>query len=236
MDKCDLEKIFGDLGARLPTSIDGNDSYTFTSENLPLPPSQMETQKLYIKKSLHCYNDIFQIDKLYFNAQKETYRNLGLLILAAVFHPEPSEIIVKLNHAESDILNLIVEYKHFYLDKIYPGYHTKPVYFEYYPTLSWKHPFNECVDPKHLPCFGLTHMKDFLYKSNWESRDTIRIFGSGKGMVKFAELLLNAALPQNEEDEYELEAESGFRGVGINSAEVTMLLPGHIFWFDEHWS
>ncbi len=69
----------------------------------------------------------------------------------------------------------------------------------------------------------------------WNKRDTVKIFGRDTGMVLFAELLLNAALPQNDEDEYELEGEGGFRGVGINSAEVKMFLPGHIFWFDEHW-
>jgi hypothetical protein len=42
-------------------------------------------------------------------------------------------------------------------------------------------------------------------------------------------------LPQNEQDEYALEGEIGFRGVGINSAEATLLLPGHIFWVDEYW-
>lgn len=235
MAKCDLKRIFGDLAVQLPISSDGNESYTFTPENLPVPPSLIETEKLYIKKYLHVYNDIFQIDKLCFDAQKETYRNLGLLILAVVFHPQPSEVIVKLNHAESDILNLIIEYEHPDLEKLYGRYRSKPFGFQYYPALSWKHPFDKCVKPEHLPCFGLTHMKEFVYKKDWESRDTVRIFGTDIGMVKFAELLLNAALPQNETDEYELEGESGFRGVGIDSAEVGLFLPGHIFSFVDDW-
>lgn len=237
MNKCGLENIFGDLAARLPLSSDGNESFTFTFETLPVPPSQIETQNLYIKKGSHIYHPSFKIDSIGFNARKETYRYLGLLILAAVFNPQPSEIIVKLTHAESDILNLIIEYKHFDLVSLYSGYRTKPFYFEYYPALSWKHPFDKCIDPQHLPCFSLTNMEDFQNSDNdWKNRDTVRIFGSDTGMVRFAELLLNAALPQNEEHEYELEGEGGFRGVGINSAEVTMLLPGHTFWFAEHWS
>ena len=236
MNNCDLENIFGDLAARLPVSSDGNESFTFTSESLPVSPSQMETQNLYIKKGSHIYHPSFKIDSIGFNARKETYRYLGLLILAAVFHPQPSEILVKLNHAESDILNLIIEYKHFDLVNTYPGYHTKPLYFEYYPALSWKHPFDKCIDPRHLPCFSLTNMENFHNSDDdWKNRDTVRILGSGTGMVRFAKLLLNAALPQNEQDEYALEGEIGFRGVGINSAEATLLLPGHIFWVDEYW-
>ncbi len=236
MSKCGLEDVFRDLAAQLPLIIDGDDSYTFTSQNLPVPPSLMETEKLYIKKSLHIYNDIFQIDKLYFYAKKETHRNLGLLILAAVFHPQPSEVIVKLNHSESDILNLVIEFEHPDLDKLYGQYRSKPFAFQYYPTFSWKHPFEKCPTLEHLPCFGLTHLKEFVYKKDWGSRDTVRIFGTDIGMVKFAQLLLNAALPDNEENEYELEGEGGFRGVGLNSAEIGMFLPGHIFWVDEHWN
>lgn len=236
-NKCGLETIFGDLAVRLPLSLDGNESFTLTSETLPILPSEIETQNLYIKKRSHIYDSSFKIDSIGFNARKETYRYLGLIILATVFHSQTSEIVVKLNHPESDILNLIIEYKHYDLANPYPGYYTKPLYFEYYPALSWKHPFGKCIDPEHLPCFSLTNMKDFHNsQDDWKNQDTVRIFGSDKGMVRFSELLLNAALPQNEEDEYQLEGEGGFRGVGINSAEATLLLPGHIFWFDEHWS
>ncbi len=52
MGKCGLESIFGDLAARLPLSPDGNESFTFTSENLPIAPSQIETQNLYICESV----------------------------------------------------------------------------------------------------------------------------------------------------------------------------------------
>ncbi len=79
-------------------------------------------------------------------------------------------------------------------------------------------------------------MKEFVYTKDWESRDTVKIFGTDIGMVKFAQLLLNAAQPENEEDEYELEGESGFRGVGRNSAEISMFLPGHTFWVEENWN
>ncbi len=54
-------------------------------------------------------------------------------------------------------------------------------------------------------------------------------------MVQFAELLLNLSLSQNAQDEFELEGESGFRGVGISSAEVRLILPNNLAWIEEHW-
>lgn len=237
MSKCDLESIFFDLAKKLPINSDGEKSFIFTSENLPIPDSLIETTKLYVKKGEHVYAPSFRADSITFYARKETYRYLGLLILSIVFHPEPSEICIKINHTESDVSNLIVEFEHPSLDQLYSGYHTKPFAFEYYPSLPARHPFDRCIKPENLPRFNLTNTEDFLMKEeDWKNRNTVRIFGSDYGLVIFAELLLNAALPQNEESEYELEGESGFRGVGLSSAEVTLLLPGHIYWFDEHWS
>lgn len=236
MSKCDLETIFNSLAKRLPLNTDGNESFTFSIETLPVLPSEIKTENLYIKKSQHTYNDSCRYDSLHFNAHKETYRFLGLLILSAVFHPQPSDVLVKLNHPESDITNLSIESSHSVFPNLPSGYHTKPSEFEYYPKISWKHPFNECIKPENLPCFNLAYREAFPdTDEEWNKRDTVKTFGSDIGMVLFAELLLNAALPQNEEDEYELEGEGGFRGVGINSAEVKMFLPGHVFWFDEHW-
>ncbi len=236
MSNCDLEKIFGGLAEQLPLATNGNESFTFTIENLPVLPSVLETQNLYIKRSQCTYNDSCRYDSVHLNAHKETYRFLGLLILSAVFHPQSSNVLVKLNHPESDITNLAIEFPHSVFPNLPSGYHTKPFAFKYYPMISWKHPFDKCVNPENLPCFSLSYMEGFLNTDEeWNKRDTVKIFGRDTGMVLFAELLLNAALPQNEEDEYSLEGENGFRGVGINSAEVKMFLPGHIFWFDEHW-
>ena len=231
-----MENIFGSLAEHLPHSTDGNESFTFTMENLPILTLTLETQNLYIKRSQHTYNDSCRYDSLNFNAHKETYRFLGLLILSAVFHSQPSNILVRLNHPESDITNLSIESPHLVFPNIPSGYHTKPFAFKYYPAISWKHPFDKCANPENLPCFSLAYMNAFPHTDEeWNKRDTMKIFGRDTGMVLFAELLLNAALPQNDEDEYELEGEGGFRGVGINSAEVRMFLPGHLAWFDEHW-
>ncbi len=156
MSNCDLEKNFGSLAEQLPHAANGNESFTFTIENLPVLPSVLETQNLYVKRSQHTYNESCRYDLVYFNAHKDTYRFLGLLILSAVFHPQPSNVLVKLNHPESDITNLSIEFPHSIFPNLPSGYHTKPFAFEYYPAISWKHPFDECVNPENLPCFSLS--------------------------------------------------------------------------------
>lgn len=235
MKRCDLETIYSDLASQLPSRTDRYESITLSSQNLPLPTSEITTDNLYILKATHDYNDWFRVDALWFFARKETYRYLGLLILSVVFH-RVSEVHVRLNHPHSEIKGLIVEYAYRNIDELTAGYHTQPFAFEYYPQLPAKHPFDRCMLPKDLPCFELSNSKDLNFTDDdWKQRDTVKIFGSDTGLVLFAELLLNLSLPHNEQDEFELEGESGFRGVGISSAEARLLLPGHLAWTEEHW-
>ena len=78
----DLQTIYADLAARLPVETDGSNNLALTAQNLPPPPIQLTTGELYILRREHCYNDWFKIDLVDFFARKETYRRLGLLILA----------------------------------------------------------------------------------------------------------------------------------------------------------
>jgi hypothetical protein len=85
-----------------------------------------------------------------------------------------------------------------------------------------------------LPVFVLTNMDDAIYtEEDWARRDTVRGCGSDAANILFAELLLNAGRPQNPVTEYELEGEGGFRGVGEQSAEMRIFLPGSLGWSDE---
>lgn len=235
MKQCDLQTIYSYVASQLPSRTDGYESIALLSKNLPLPPSKMTTDNLYILKTDHVYNDWFKVDKLWFFAQKETYRYLGLLILSVVFH-RVSQVQVRLSHPHSEIKSLIVEYAYRNINELTAGYHTQPFAFEYYPQLPDKHPFDRCVLPKDLPCFELANSKKLNFTDDdWKQRDTVKIFGSDAGLVLSAELLLNLSLLHNEQDEFELEGENGFRGVGIGSAEAQLFLPGNLAWTEEHW-
>ena len=196
----------------------------------------MTIDDLYITKAEHFYNEWCRAESLSFFAGKETYRHLGLLILSVVFHDRVPRVAVKLDHPHGDIKSLRVEYDQRGIDELTTGYHTRPFAFVYYPQLPGKHPFDRDIPPKHLPRFALAHTGNLNYTDeHWKQRDTVAVSGTGAGLVLCAELLLNLSLPDNEQDEIELEGESGFRGVGIGSAEVRLFLPGHLYWTEEHW-
>lgn len=236
MKQCDLQTIYSDLALQLPTETEGYESITLTSENLPIPSSEIESDHLYVVKVKHTYNDWFTADLLWFYARKETYRCLGLLILSVVFHQRIPKVEVRLNHPHSEIKRLIVEYAPQSINNLTAGYHTQPLAFEYYARLPDKHPFDRSVLPEDLPCFELSNSTDLSFTDgDLKQRETVKFFGSDVGLVAFAELLLNFSVPQNELDEIQLEGESGFRGVGISSAEVSLFLPGHLAWTEEHW-
>ncbi len=236
MKECDLQTIYSGLAFQIPTESGGYESITLSSENLPLPPDEMTSGNLYIVKTKTNYNNWFESDLLWFYARKETYRNLGLLILSVVFHRQVSEIEVEITHPHSEIKRLIVEYAPPNINELPSGYHTQPLAFKYYAQLTAKHPFDRCVLPKDLPCFEVSNSAGLSFTDEaWKQRDKVKIFGSDTGLVAFAEVLLNFSLPQDGLDEIQLEGESGFRGVGISSAEVSLFLPEHYAWTEEHW-
>lgn len=234
--KCGLEDSFGELAAELPTSFDSN-HYILSSQNLPVSPPRLASDRLYIQKCTHGYGDSHRVDSLNFFAHKETYQHLGLLIMAVVFHPQPREVIIELTHPASEIKNLVVEYEHRDLEDLPGGYHTRPDGFVYFPSETSKHPFDREIAPRDLPCFGLTKLTGFMYtEEDWRNRDTVKSFGNDAGSMLFAELLLNVGQAGNTVDEYELEGEAGFRGVGVCSAEVRLYLPGNeLAWEDDNW-
>ncbi len=242
MKKCDLQKIYAELASKLPIR-EGYDRIDFTSNNLPAAPSEMETENLYILKRGHAYND-FYVESAQFYAHKETYAYLGLLILSVVFQPQISEVKLKLNHPHSEIETLIIkDYFTGEINELAGGFHSRPFAFIYYPETAYLHPFQRfgCgIDPKDLPCFNIVGKDRFrVWKSldeDWANRNEVELFGSHSALVLFAELLLNASLPQSEQTKFALESESGgYRGVGVSSAEAVLFLPGNLAWFDEHW-
>lgn len=67
----------------------------------------------------------------------------------------------------------------------------------------------------------------------WNGRDIVRCTGSDHGNILFANLLLNASHPEEERNEFALESECGFGGVGTGSAEAKLVLHGNQGWDEE---
>lgn len=232
---CDLEGVFGDLVDVVPTSTAGDDTFVFSARTLPVPPAEMGTDRLIIAKGTHTYHPVWRVDALGMQAHRRTYRQLGLLILAVVFHETPIRVRVDLTHPTSDVKQLIVEFE--YLHEAHGGYIARPYAFAYTPADTARHPWYDrpwSWGTPDLPVFTLTNGEDLVVRpADWERRDTVRGCGSDPASVLFAELLLNAGRPDNPVVEYQLEGEGGFRSVGEHSAEMQLFLPGSLGWGDE---
>lgn len=232
---CDLERVFGALADAVPTSSAGDAELVFSQRTLPVPPAEMATDQLILTKTTHNWHPAWRVDTVWMQAQRRTCRRLGLLILAVVFHELPAQVHVALTHPRSDIKHLIIEYA--YLSEDHGGYLTRPYAFAYTPQETERHPWYHrpwSWRLPDLPVFVITNMDDLVITpEDWERRDTVRGCGSDAASVLFAELLLNAGCPENPVTEYELEGEGGFRGVGEQSAEMRIFLPGSLGWNDE---
>jgi hypothetical protein len=231
---CDLERVFGALARQVPDVE--TESMALSAASLPVPPAEMSSDRLYIARGRHEYESYYWADALWFYAGRPTYRQLALLILAVVFHPQPVEVHLALTHPASAIRHLIVRYAQ-PEPETHSGYLTRPYALSYWPEATSKHPWADTrSDREELPCFWLTNREESIGRpEEWERRDTIVGFGTDRASVRLAELLLNASRPDNPVVEYELESEAGFGGVGRWSAEARFWLPGSYAWDPSQW-
>src|SRR5690349_9957834 len=102
--KCDLHNHFSQSTSRLPN--DEKQHLTFTSQNFSELPSLLETDQLVVRKTHHDYGGS-RVDRLQFFAPKQTYQELGLLILAVVFRPGGSRVQLRLTNPNSTVKNLM---------------------------------------------------------------------------------------------------------------------------------
>ncbi len=232
----DLEEVFGALADQVPEPDESEENedgdILFNADNLPRPPAELRTSRLAMQRGFHDYSST-PYESLSLYADKRTLRLLGLLILAKLFHEEPAHVGLQLGmpgdgEASGAIRRLILDY-HSYEPPFY-GYVTKPHRFRYLPGRPDKHPwFRSQLMPLHMPILYVTGESWDVGRVPGEKLDTAVGFGTDQGHVHFAELLLDASMPGNTRDEYALESESGFRGVGPGSAEIQIYLRGHPF-------
>jgi hypothetical protein len=235
----DMERTFGALSLAVPTSTPKEGYYAFSAQTLPAAPSELVTDRLYVRKGTREHWRCFRSDVVTFHAEKETYRQLALLILAVVLHPEPEQVTVQLTHHASEVTHLVVSYDREPPESLGSGYYTRPYVFNYDPGEAVTHPWYDlCLTPTDLPCFCLTYDLARHYgdvEETWRGRDILKGFGTDRGCVRLAELLLNLSRPENALTDCELEGEASWRSVGPRSAEARFELPGSVFWEPAQW-
>src|SRR5262249_23679703 len=107
--KCDLHHFFCDIARSLP--LEEKQSSTFSAKNFAEFPDRLETDQLVITKGHHDDEGASRVDALNFFAQKASYQQLGLLVLAVVFRPGGKRIHLSLTNPASSVRHLIVNYE-----------------------------------------------------------------------------------------------------------------------------
>jgi hypothetical protein len=223
----DLLPFFDALWKQIPESqSDASAFLSFSQDNLPIPPSEMETDGICITSHLRLSGG-YPVIAVSIEADKEYLGKLGLLIFASLFHPLPDRATLHLTHPRSTIRQLQVGLD--WQKKItVPGLHESPLRYTYYPDPVELHPWLlSALQPYELPIIFLNNQKDDIISlKDFEAVDRAWGFGGVEASCRFAELLLNLSRPANHQVEVALEGEGGYRGVGIHSAAMSIWLPG----------
>lgn len=224
----DLGNLFGDLARAVPDGPPGEPDFVFTRQNLPLPPPRFGTDRVFITKTHHDYNGWCRVDSLLVFVDSQVARELGLFLLACVFHD--SERTWLELPAGSDVRWLTYESR-LRRDDPPPGLSQEALVFRYYPNETKKHPWLSETDVSSLPLLALSLLDEIpVSEADWQRRDCVLVESSAVGTVRLAELLLNAGCSWNRVREYQLEGDAGFRGVAPMSAELRIFLPGSAGW------
>ncbi|MFX0071795.1 MAG: hypothetical protein ACFFAO_11960 [Candidatus Hermodarchaeota archaeon] len=222
-----LNSFFSEKRPNVPIKFE--DSIIFKKENLPNISENIDTTNIIIKKGYHIYNNYYRADALRCYAIKDIYKNLGLLILSLIFHENNEGVKLNLLNSNTDVKNIIIKFHYFNKN----GYIKKPHSFEYEPEEVKKFPWiNDNLESWDLPGFYLTSENKFKIDEQWEKRDTVILSSTDNGMIRLAKFFLDISNPYQEIVEFDLEGDTGFKGVASGSAEIRFNLPGSIDWLE----
>jgi hypothetical protein len=229
MDQCDLDPLYGAIVDAFPSEAISSGAYTdFTAHTLPAAPKTLKTDRLIVKKSRHGYGGSYRVDLVQMYASQRTFRLLGVWMLSVVFHPNIRRSQLALTHNGSDIVRIICKScsGNPWEQGIF-GFSSLPSQFRYMRSPLSRHPFAESrPEVADLPLVALTNAIDMIVtEDDYQNRDTIIGFGTSRGTVRFAALLMDLGDPENSGQEVDLECECGFRGVTSGSAEVHLVTP-----------
>jgi hypothetical protein len=228
---CDLSSVFQEVTERVPEGPPGMVDFVFRREALPIPPAELHTDLIVVRRGSHGYNSWYRADTLWIYLDRPKARQLGVFLLSCMFHRLERPASLLLANPESQIRRIVVPAHRSEADEPPVGLDIMPMSFRYYPSQPEKHPWLGETDIANLPLLALTNIDDCIVTDEeWAERDTIRQESSHLGTVRLAELLLNAGCSWNRRSEYDLEGDAGFRGVAPLSAEVKLLLPGADGW------
>lgn len=235
----DLAALYADPASQIPETPE--EEFDFTEEILVVPPAQLSIGNLLVEKHQYRYGGYYAVDSVWFHARHDTFRQLALLVLASIFHAEPSPVRLDLTHTAAGIKHILLEHNYkedgwrgFYWGKPYRvRYHAA----SYEDTVAWWDPDLDLNMDDRLS-LRLTNVNDSVStEEEYEQRDAIWLHGNDRALTLLADFLLNIGRPQVPDAMFTVEGSGEAGGyLGTWSAEARFILPGHNYWRAEAWT
>ena len=206
----------------------------FTPDLLPEIPRELEAPDLAAREGIHYYGRDFSLPLIEILGSKPAMRGLGVLLLSHVFRGpcDPTRVfIATIDEGGRPLPEIRVDVSDLRPDGELPpsGLQLRATAFRYWPYQREKHPWWRepgGTEPRSLPQVNLGDENgDGPLRP--DNAAIVYGFGSLEGTVRLAELLLDISCEENARNEFDLEGEPGFRGVGPASAELRLCLPGN---------
>lgn len=225
----DLANFVADALARLPT--EENQNLTLTAETIGAPPPELETERLLLKGSfpgrvIHPSNT--RLDLVDFFADRPTYRALGLLIFATIFHQ--TRVQLHLDCSEGTHLNgvsitdLVIDSRRDQEEPYADELVVRPFSYGYWPVPSReRHPLYEpTLNQREMPWIIWSNEQDMVItEQEWQRRSFVYGFGEMFAAARLAGLFLDIGLPGSQSTEFVLEGPTtGTQSLSAMSAEA----------------
>ncbi len=230
--------LFEPVAEALPAP-DADDTAVLSRKDLPRPPAHLATDRVVVYRGGSSYNTHFNADGVVLFADKGVLRALGVLLLATVFYPSPAVVDVRLTNPNTEVALLRTRSSGTVSQTSHDRLRVTPTDFVYVPYHPDRAPFAYelgKVPVGYLPSVILTNRRELRTGEDRADLDTLLIGDDPngplpawevlQGKLRLAELFLNAGLPGNERNEYDLESELGTRVVAAWSHELRIRLPG----------
>jgi hypothetical protein len=216
---CDLERVYGKLAADLPEDSNNDERFLLDETTIPAAPAELASDRLIINKALYQRLPGCRGDKLDIVAPRSTFRHLGLLALAVLFHEECDRAVIHTTNPESRVKHVVVEHKHWQKTQV-GGFRVRPWVLGYVADdaeLSYS--------TDHIgfsaALLRLTNLADHQAdEHDWQARDTLWGFGGTSATAELAQYLLNVGRNSAKSGTYVIPANKDFF-----AAEVQLWVP-----------
>jgi len=216
---CDLERVFGKLAAELPEDSNNDEPYLLDETTIPAAPAELASDRFIVYKALYQRLPGCRGDKLDIVAPRSTFRHLGLLALAVLFHEECNRAVINATNPMSRVKQVVVEHKHWQKAQV-GGFRMRPWVLGYVADDA-ELSYSTDLTGFSAPLLRLTNLADHQAdEPDWQARDTLWGFGGTSATAELAQYLLNVGRNSAKSGTYVIPANKDFF-----AAEVQLWVP-----------